>query len=166
MDEVPEGCDWAITKETCEGGRIVYSAVVSKDGYIADHLQDGNSSQGTTVAEAPRRHSAGKGVTEMTKPTIEEMVEWMDADIAGFNRIPTPYILPDYVKMLTAIRDHLLAQQANTLPLDSVINSGEALLEIIDQVNWRDSTGLRLSNVVPHVEKFRAAIARAKEGKS
>lgn len=102
----------------------------------------------------------------MTKPTIEEMVEWMDADIAGFNRIPTPYILPDYVKMLTAIRDHLLAQQANTLPLDSVINSGEALLEIIDQVNWRDSTGLRLSNVVPHVEKFRAAIARAKEGKS
>ena len=54
MDEVPEGCDWAITKETCEGGRIVYSAVVSKDGYIADHLQDGNSSQGTTVAEALR----------------------------------------------------------------------------------------------------------------
>ena len=52
----------------------------------------------------------------MTEPTIEEMAGWLaPTDFSGMLVLPSLT-----VERAAIIRDHLLAQQANTLPLDEV----------------------------------------------
>lgn len=74
----------------------------------------------------------------MTKPTIEEMVEWLSAEAQL--ELRDDGVESRHYRIITAIRDHILAQQANTLPLEQanpmeVTSSRELVDAIADLFN-------------------------------